>query len=429
MHMQSTSSNPAAAPPGALRPASPKAGGPADRTLTFEQDATIVLARLQESLNALVLAAPEEVRKAADMERVFGIDHRLGWQVYRIVKARNPLAVGPNVPARVSVERLLKSAGRRGVSPSITERVAEAFSRFEGLIREHAGNRQVFDALIAAALPEEQEKLNLVSREALHNAAKSIRGVAMQTSHITHILYPTKDSPDRLDGLHLVGNFGLHRIRRGATIETSALCRDPSGANLLTVHGEPVTDSTDVLLHEFCSNPQPKIRVCKGEQKVRFVMEGEDVGTQAAINSVFADYIQSYRSRYAQPNRQFAGVAHATDAPANWQVIDVLVCEGAAPSPQPAVEVYDMVPHGQLARIPDPDRELDRVAFSPGVRSMGRGLEAFRCLHVPRYEEMLEFVCAKRKWNPDLLHGYRVEIEFPVYSWQTALTLCLPQQS
>lgn len=424
MHSLSTHS-PFAQPAGAASQSGSNAPAAA---LTFEQDATIVLARLQQTLSDLVLAAPEEVRKAADVERVFGIDHRLGWQVFRIVKARNPLAVGPNVPARVSVERLLKSAGRRGVATTVTERVAEAFSRFEGLVREHAGNRQAFDALIAATLPEEQEKLNLASREALYNAAKNIRGVAMQTSHITHILYPSKDSPDRLDGLHLVGNFGLHRIRRGATIETSALCRDPSGANLRTIHGEPVTESTDVLLHEFCSNPQPKVHVCKGKQQVRFVMEGEDVGTQAAIDSVFADYIQSYRSRYAQPERQFAGVAHATDAPANWQVIDVLVCEGVAPNPQPAVDVYDMVPHGQLARIPDPDRDLDRVAFLPGVRSMGRGIESFRCLHVPRYQEMLEFICAKRMWSPNRLHGFRVEIEYPVYSWQTALTLRLPEE-
>lgn len=119
---------------------------------------------------------------------------------------------------------------------------------------------------------------------------------------------------------------------------------------------------------------------------------------------------------------------HATDAPARWQVIDVLACDGIARLQDPVVEAYDMLPHGQLARIPDPDRALDRVAFTPSARYMGRGLESFRCVQLPRYLEMLAFVCGKRGWDAERLHGCRVEIEYPVYSWQTVLALKLPER-
>ncbi len=194
----------------------------------------------------------------------------------------------------------------------------------------------------------------------------------------------------------------------------------------MTIDGEPVTNSSDVMLH--CSQPIPKIGVHNGDRSVRFVLEGEDVGTPAAIDSVFADVLPAYRSRFALPDRSMAGVAHAIDAPARWQVIDVLLCEGIAPVQTPVVEVYDMVPHGQLAKIPDTDRTLDRVAFSPSVRSLGRGIESFRCMQVRQYQDMLEYVCSKRGWDGSKLHGYRVEIEYPVYSWQTLLAIKLPNQ-
>lgn len=393
---------------------------------TFEQSSARVLGRLQQALADVLNAAPERIHKAADVERVFGVDHRLGWQVFRMVRARNPMAVGPHVPARVSMERLVKAAGRRGLPPTVTEPVLSAYGQFEELVQQHAGSRAAFNGLVAGTLPEEQEKLHLASRESLHEAAKNIRGVAMETSLITHILFPSPGSPDRLDGLHLVGNFGVHRIRRDATVETSALCRDQAGANLQTIDGTPVSSSSDVLLHRFCSQPVPKLAVHKGQRSVRFVLEGNDVGTRAAVDSVFADVLPGYRSRFALPDRPMAGVAHATDAPARWQVIDVLVCDGIVPRQDPIVQVYDMVPHGQIARVPDPDRELDRVAYAPPARYMGRGLESFRCVHLGQYQEMLAYVCERRGWDPSMLHGYRVEIEYPVYSWQTVLALRLP---
>src|SRR4051812_6965524 len=75
----------------------------------FERSATMVLGQLQSSMMALVRAvARAEVRKAADVERALGMDRKLCWQVFRIATASNPLAAGANVPARVSIERLLK---------------------------------------------------------------------------------------------------------------------------------------------------------------------------------------------------------------------------------------------------------------------------------------------------------------------------------
>jgi hypothetical protein len=394
----------------------------------FEQAAAVVLGNLQSAMMALVRAVARiEVRKAADVERALGMDRKLCWQVYRIATASNPLAAGANVPARVSVERLLKTAKKKEVAPAIIEGVSKAYREFERLVERHAATRGEFDALIAAALPEEQEKLNFASREAIYHAARNIRGVTMQTALMTQILHPAAGSPELLDVVNLVGHLGLRRIRRGALIECTAriLSSARQAMPMTTLEGRPVNDSSDAMLPQFCSDPAPIVVAHDYGEQIRFTLEGEEVGMQAAVDSVFVGAIPAFRSRFATPERATTGMAVWTDAPSHWQVIDLLAYEGLFPEQDPMVRVYDMIPHGPIVRSPDRSRDIDVVAFNPPVRFMGRGVESFRCLHVPRYMEMLKVVCDKRGWDPDRLHGYRVEIEYPVYSWQTMLALRL----
>lgn len=395
---------------------------------TFEQSATAVLERLQHALASLLAAAPGEVRKAADVERVFGLDHRLGWQVYRIANAKHPLAAGTHVPARVSMERLIRVAGRKGVASSVVEEVQAAFEDFERLVEQEAGSRTAFDTLITCAVPEHLAEAELAARESLFLAARTVRGASMRLSLFTSIAYPSANQSDMIDTCNLMGNFGVQRIRPGALIETSALFRDPRGSQVRTIDGKPIVESTDIMLPAFCSAPAPRLSVRRGDQSARYVLEGANVGLKGAVDTVFADFLAAGRTRFGTAARPYIGVAHATDTPAALQIIDLLVHESLVPQQVPEARVYDMVPHGQLTKLPDPDRELDRVAFEPRVRTLGRLPTGLRCLHLPRYQEMVAHVCAARGWDVERLRGYRVEVEYPVYSWQTAVTLRLPTE-
>ncbi len=155
---------------------------------------------------------------------------------------------------------------------------------------------------------------------------------------------------------------------------------------------------------------------------------GADTHGHATAGIVFGNGTSNPAVRGMAPNcsKFFTQYSSVTAGYSRWQVIDVLVCDGVVHSQEPDVKVYDVLTHGLLHKIPDPERELDRVAFQPTVRYLGRGLERFRCLHAPRYQEMLSYICERRGWNPASFHGYRVEIEYPPYSWQTVLTLRLP---
>jgi hypothetical protein len=392
----------------------------------FEQAATVVLGNLQNNMLALVRAIGRaEIRKAADVERALGMDRKLCWQVFRIATASHPLAAGANVPARVSVERLLKTAEKKQVAPEIIQGVASAFDDFERLVQSHAASRDEFDAIIATTIPEEREKLHFASREAIYHAARNIRGVTMESALMTQVLFPNKENGELLDVVSLVGHLGLRRVRRGATIECTARILGRQSIPMTTLDGRPLAETADAMLPEFCSDPVPRVVAHDYGEQVRFTLEGKDVGLQAAIDSVFVGVFPAFRSRYATPDRPTTGLAHWTDVPSHWQVIDLIAHEDVVPVQDPAVRVFDMVPHGPLLGAPGPLRDIDRVAFDPPCRFMGRGLESFRCRHIPQYQDMIELICAKRGWDPTHLHGYRVEIEYPVYSWQTMMAMNL----
>lgn len=394
--------------------------------LGFEFAAQEVLARLQDALAALLRLSGTDIRKAADVERAFGIDHRLGWQVYRIVHAPNPLAAGSHVPAKVSVTKLLKAAAKRGIASEVTATVAEAFKDVEHLVREHAGTRAEFDALIASAVPDARERSALASRESLYHASRMIRGASMRVALYSHMVYPNAERSELLDECNLMGNLGLQRIRRASVIETSAAFRDPQGARIRTISGLPITEATDVTLPQFCSAPTPRVAARPGKSWTRFVLEGEDVGVKAAVDCVCCDYLPAGRSRFATESRGLIGAAYIPDVPAQRQVVDLLVHDEVVLPQTPDVRIYEVVPHGMLAAVPDPDRELDRVAIELEARPLGRGLNGLRCPHVPTYPDMVAYICRERGWDPNRLTGFRLEIEYPAYSWQSVLTLRLP---
>lgn len=399
------------------------------RRISFEQAASLALGQFQTALSNVLLAAAGEVHKAADVERALGVDRKLCWQIYRIVTASNPLAAGVHMPARVSLERLLKATAKKGASAQLRKSTLEAFEGFERLVAEHAGDRREFDSLVASSLPEERERIQVASRESLYEAARTIRGVAVEASLFAGVFYPSREDPSRLDVARVSGWFGLRRIRRGAHIEYALKTSGREKRAVTTIDGGPINDIADVVMEGFSSDPTPRLVAhtsAADETSIRYVLQGEDVGVRAAVDIAFADFMPAPIGRYATRERPTIGVSYVADNPTRWNVVDVLVGEGVVPVQSPEVRVYDIVPNGPVPPVPGPERDLDRVPFEPSARYMGSGLESFRTLYVPRYVEMLERVCQSRGWDASRLHGYRVELEYPVYSWDTVLRVKLP---
>lgn len=393
---------------------------------TFERSASVTLARLQRAFRSLLEAIPDGVRKAADLQRAFDLDSKLAGQVFKVATAPDPVAAGINVPPRVSLERMLRAATRRRIPAAIITRVSEAFEQFERMVQEEAGDREEFDSLIASSIPEERAKLHLASREMMYHAARNIRGLATEASSMSVLFYPAADDAEKLEVVRLYSDIGLRRIHRGTKILSSTVSADPE-SQALTLDGRPVADHASVMLEPFCSTPVPKFYLQRTEKEgsvLWYALEGEEVGIRSAVDAVRADYVHtSLKTRYWAPDRPKFGASKHSHIPTRWQVLDLLFFDDMLSNNHPEAAVYDTIYNGSVSILSEAERQSDRVDFTPIVRTLGSGPGAFECSHIPRYEEMITHVCGMRSWDVSRLQGFRVEIQYPVYSWQTLMSL------
>lgn len=399
-------------------------GAGSDRT--FEQSATMVLSALQMALSDLLRAAPEPTRTASEVERALGVDYKLSWQVHRIATVRNPLAGGANVPARVSMQKLLNAAARRRIPTSIISRVSEAFDAFERLIESEAGDRGELEAMLAAFVPETREKRELEIKRAAFKAMSQVKSVTMDAQVGAFLLHPSADGK-AVDRATFSAYVGLRRLRPGAYIGFTTVSATTPGSTVQTLDGTAPDGGHSILLPQFCSKPTPRFEVNRYGPHTRYSLVGSDIGVSAAVQLVMAELRRGAMRRYRQPDgTRMSGVMNTTDIPMKRQTTDIFIHRDVYPGSQPEFGVFDTVPRGLATALDDPAREIDRIPFEESVRPLAGGLEHAGLAHLPGYTDMLGYVCERLGWERAAFRGYRLDVLYPVYGAQYMIGFAVP---
>lgn len=394
--------------------------------MTFEAAATAVLGRLQSALSELLKSVPSPTRTASEVERAFGIDYKLSWQVHKIATAQNPLAAGSHVPAKVSIEKLLKAATRRGVSKQVTGAVQEAFGQFEQLSLSEAEDREELTGMLAALVPEVREKREVEVKRAAFKAMSQIKGVSLEAQVGAFILHPSKDG-SAVDRATFSAYVGLRRLRAAAYIGFGTLSASSPNSTALTLDGHRPDGLNSILLPQYCSEPTPRFAVQPFNGWTFYSVTGAHVGLRSAIDLVMAELRPGAMRRYRQADGRIqSGVMNLPDLPMKRQTTDVFVHRDIYPNSPPGIAVYDTVPRGLASGLDDPAREPDRIPFAEQIRPISGGLRHAAVGHLPRYVDMLEHVCGKLGWDPAAFRGYRLDVAYPVYGAQYMIGFALP---
>lgn len=397
-----------------------------DNLTNFEHHAGVVLCRLQHALLGLLNAAEGGITKAADVERAFGVDYKLGWQVYRVATAETPLAAGAHVPVSASMKRLLTAAARRRVPSETIEQVQAAFEDFDSLVQHHAGSRDGLTALLSAFLPAEREKSELSSKQAAFRANSQIRGLATESHCVAFFLHPSEDGL-MVDRGTLIAMGGVRRVRPEAQIilRTSDVLKPD--ARVLDLEGRQIGSPAGLQLDEFCSSPLPQLEMCTIGGAACYTVAGREVGLRSAIDFVMAEHRPSSVRRYGESNgRSLVGVMHRVESPEKRLTMDVFVHQDLYPTSRAELHMYDTVRGGTVTKANDPEREPDRLLIQESIRSLPGGLAGARLPHVPRYLEMLDYVTGKLGWNPSEFRGFRLDVHYPFYGGQYMVGFELP---
>lgn len=405
-------------------PARPGFGAPAR---PFQDAATEVLGRLQRAFVELLKVGPGTPRKAAEVERAFRVDYKLGWQIHRIATEENPLAAGAHVPARVSIQRLLKSAARVGVGEEVRREIGEAFDAFERLLESEAHDRMELDAMMQGFVPEAREKNELAIKQSAFRAQSQLKGVALEAQVGAFFLHPSKDGK-MVDRATFSAFVGLRRLRADAHIGFATISASGTGASVLTLDGAVPDSAHSILLAEFCSAPAPKFDTARFGSTASYSVAGANVGMRSAVDLVMGEYRPAAMRRYVMPDgKRMAGVMNLPDMPMKRQITDVYLHRDVYPGSTPQIGVYDTVPRGMVQRLDDPERERDRIPFKESMALIAGGPRAALAGPLERYVQMLDHVCGKLGWDPDAFRGYRLDVTFPVYGAQYMVGFALPE--
>lgn len=397
-------------------------------SVTFEADARGVLTELQRALAELLDGLARPTGTPTEIARALGLDYKLSWQVHRIATSANPLAGGTNVPARVSMRRLLSAAARRRAPAPVLERVSGAFDAFERMVEAEAGDRERLAGMLAALVPEARQQRELEIKRAAFKASSRVKGVTMEAQVGAFILHPS-DDPMRVDRATFSAYVGLHRLRAAAPIGFATFSATTPASQALTLDRVPTGGLHSNLLTRYCSEPIPRFDVREFGAETRYSVAGADVGMGAAVQLVMAELRTAAMKRYRQPDgRTLSGVMNTCDIPMQRQVTDVWLHRDVYPGRRPRLGMFDVVPRGLAGGIDDPSREADRLPFEESIVEIDGGMcgggAAVGVL--PHYETMLQEVCGRLGWEAAAFRGFRLDVEFPVYGGQYMIGFEVP---
>lgn len=399
---------------------------PKARSVQIEAEIDGVIRSVRESLSEVFKSLPGKPRRAQELARVLAVNKNLTSKVERAVRTTDALASAHVMPGPDGLRTLLRAAAKKGVSRGILAAAERAVDDFEQFIRRELGDRDMLDAIISESLPQARQRFELSNKQAVYKAMGNLKGVVANVHMRTYLIHPGAD-PERFDYAMILGLLGLRRVRPSAVVRLTNVHMQemPRDDTRLTLDSQPVEELKGLELTQFCALPPPRIEVRRVGTSVDYVITGDGIGPDSAVDLVLAELDRAFFCRYEPENRRRPAAFAEVEQPAKLLVFDVLLHNDVWPDCRPELCVYDTIIRG-AADINDPTRFGDRLDVAEAIQFLGHGLARFRAIEVPNYLDMIGHVCEKLGWNPDSFRGYRVAIQYPLYGSQVCMIFDAP---
>ena len=386
---------------------------------------------LASSFADLVQSTPGRPLTPQDLARAVGVNKDLAHRLMSALRKRAPMATVYLMPGPEPLRRFLIAIGKKGARAEHIHRAEVAVCSFDSLIKNAAGDRSGLDAIISASLPDMRARFESTAKQLVFRGMRQLKGVAADVTFFTAILHPSL-AGQRHALVMLRGYLGLHRVRPGATFKMGVVSggNDPI-AKPFTLAREPIGDPRGVLLTAFCSGPPVELHVhTKAQDLVYALCWGDSVGRNSVRDLVMAelrpDAMRQHRS--SEDPRPKAGLTNAIAVPTRRYIFDLILHAEAYPGWAPTARILET---GELGSADPNDmtRDLDVLDVAERVDPMGWGIERFRAEEIPRYLELLQYVCDNLHWDPQRFRGYRVRIEYPIFGSQVQVAFDVPVAS
>jgi len=384
-----------------------------------------------ERLRSAIIALLDELAHAGAREQkaireVLDLSQSATSRLVSCVRVTDPLATLARVPGPEGLRKMLRGAARAGVRQECLEQVDGAIRCVERLIDEDVGDRDALDSLLCDWVHESRAGFELRHKCAAFKAMSALRGVQARILASCWLIHPS-DQSGVYDTVEIAGLFGCRRIRPSGVLNTMTkhLSPEPHRFSVLSLAGQPVESVQDILVHDFCSRELGAIETRRQGTLTQTLVRGLPLGKGPGADFVTALFFRGlHRAARGPGDAVTTGVAASIEPPCADLVLDVFLHDDVWPGLRPELRIFDTVVRG-LAHPEDPLRQADRLDMLESVVSLQRGA-SFRVAEIPRYAELIDYVCGRLNWSPAELRGYRCKIRYPVYGAMVCLAFPLP---
>jgi hypothetical protein len=381
----------------------------------FENESRSVLARLRTAFSELFAATPGGVRRAVDVQKMFGVDNKTSWRLFKLATASDPLTVGMHVPGRPSIRRALDAAEKHTVPAPTIQAVLDAYEAFEQLVDRYAGDRTTFDSMVSAYGDDDAAQTDLMHRRAAYRANSHLLGIRSDAQMITHVLFPNHDEPEMLDVAVLQGSYGLRRLRRHVSWPVATASVSHTGGELIPKAANPLTDDDPDrigLISEFSTHPKSELRVRPGQTgRLNIDLIGDSVGIPSTSTCLFGHVVRAmapwYRTPADEDLRLILHVITPTEVLLSNIVVHTATFGLQNPGTRFGIHVRQQ-PNGASEAHPSIDLPMRERAAC-----VGQGLAALHTPELPRYTEMMRRSFDRLALDPEAFTTYRLRVEFP----------------
>ncbi len=353
-----------------------------------------------------------DARPTAIAQRL-GVDKTLAWKMARFMGEESSGKAFRYLPGETGVEILLRAVSDQGVVDTRIEATRKAVTDLRVFIREQAGDRRAFEAMVTSN--HREGKSELEHRRQLFRANSAIWGVRGSAQVLTIILRPSETKPAMLDVVQLGGLVELERLRTDLPwIVRRLRASNDSDSNRFAIERVPLDEEHEgpPLFRAYCSDPAPNLRqfVDEGGWVYDELVPGP-VGRSGSTTCILGEkhlaVLPSVRSAENTAGRYSVTVR----TPVESVLFDVLIHRDLTHFGDAEMRTYGLLEGrptaggGTLNAIPLYEPEPAQRLGSPAIVQSGR---------LPWYAGMVREAISRAGWG-DLrdYRGYRMEIEYP----------------
>jgi hypothetical protein len=403
----------------AIRSASFEALPEQDLTMPAQRPReTAAIVRLSDALiaalRAVIDSSPFAGLGPIELGRNLGVDKTLASRLMSALRATDSMVALSLLPGVVPLRAFLAAAREHGAG---ARRVTDAERRlraFDHELERSFGTRTRLDALLVDSLPEARRRHEDTARQAVYRGMALLKGVSIELESFTWIVHPSRKGAKRVDLLFLGAFVGVHRLRPTARFRVAAGYR----------RSHPEAGAR--LLRRFCRPEHLSISSSVEKDYVFYEVSTGSVRRDAAADVFLTEHMPEAASRTDPASEKGAwGVGNVLAYPVKRVELVLLVHRDVWPDGAFEVVAYDTAGRGPV-RLPDPDRESDRLSVDSAVEVTTASEDALRSSAVPGYAEILRSLMTPLGWKLEAagrpaFRCFRCSIAYPIYGSQIML--------